>query len=454
MTKNRDETIDQFEDSVNVLQSLESYVSSEEKPFLKQLLTPDRVINKELSIRMDSGKTKTFQAFRSQYNNALGPYKGGIRFHPEVTESEVKALSLWMMLKCSVAGIPYGGSKGGVEVNPKELSEKELERLSRAYVRAIAPFIGEQKDIPAPDVNTNSRIMAWMLDEYEKIIGRHSPATFTGKPVELGGSYGREKATGYGGVIVLLELLKQLAKIHDYFKDKQPKDLTIAIQGFGNVGYYFAKIASEKGFNVVAVSDSKGGIVKKNFISKFSKSSFSLDIPLVMECKKRQGMLAGCYCSGGVCDANMGKVITNEELLELPVDILVPAALGHVINKENAKNIRAKVIIEMANGPVTPDADKVLKTREIVVVPDILANAGGVIASYFEWKQNITGSIWSEKKGDKKLESVLIKSFAEVWNTYMKLKEKHNDEITLRIASYVFALKRIIRAMQFQKKSL
>jgi len=374
------------------------------------IIQPDRVIEVKVPVKMDNGVIKTFVGYRSQHNNVLGPYKGGIRFHQNVSREEVIALSILMTLKCSANNLPLGGGKGGVIVNPKELSEGELERLSRIYAQKIAPFIGEEVDVPAPDVNTDGKIMMWMLDEYEKTINKKSPATFTGKPVEFGGSLGRTKATGRGGVIVMNNLLKQLNK--DY--------KTVAIQGFGNVGYYFAKIASEKDYKIVAVSDSQGGIYYEN----------GLDPEKVMAVKKEQG---------SVINYPEGKVISNEELLELPVDILVPAALENVITKDNASKIQAKVIIEMANGPITEEAYSILEENQIISAPDILANAGGVIVSYFEWLQNKRNEKWTEEEVNQKLEEQLSTAFKEIFET----SQKFNTD--LKEAAFLSALAKITK---------
>ena len=374
------------------------------------IMQPDRVIEVKVPVLMANGKIKTFVGYRSQHNNVLGPYKGGIRFHQNVSQEEVVALSILMTLKCAANNLPLGGGKGGVIVNPKELSEGELERLSRIYAQKIAPFIGEDVDVPAPDVNTDGKIMMWMLDEYEKTINKKSPATFTGKPVEFGGSLGRTKATGRGGVIVMNNLLKQLNK--DY--------KTVAIQGFGNVGYYFAKIASEKDYKIVAVSDSQGGIYYEN----------GLDPEKVMAVKKEQG---------SVINYPEGKVISNEELLELPVDILVPAALENVITKDNASKIQAKVIIEMANGPITEEAYSILEENQIISAPDILANAGGVIVSYFEWLQNRKNEHWAEEQVNQKLEEQLSEAFKEIFAISQKLNTN------LKEAAFLSALAKITK---------
>ncbi len=397
---------------------------------VKKLSEPDTVIEGKLKVTMDDGSVKTFQAYRSQHNNARGPYKGGIRFHQGVTLEEVKALSTWMTWKCAVTGIPYGGGKGGVIVDPRSLSTGELQRLSRAYVQLIADAIGPWQDIPAPDVNTTGQIMSWMVDEFETYLKKNGKllenprATFTGKPVALGGSAGREEATGLGGVFVLEQLAKNLGL-------KRKQDITIAIQGFGNVGYWFAYHADQLGYRVVAVSDSRGGVYVER----------GLDIVKTLECKKKSGSLGECMCVDGVCDLKHGKVITNEELLELPVDILVPAALENVITAENADRIKAKAIIEMANGPVTPEADQILAKNEVVLVPDVLANAGGVTTSYFEWVQNLQGYSWSHQEVIGKLQPLMETAFEEMW----AMKEKTNQPG--RMATYMTAVKRVVDAM-------
>ena len=374
------------------------------------IMQPDRVIEVKVPVLMANGKIKTFVGYRSQHNNVLGPYKGGIRFHQNVSQEEVVALSILMTLKCAANNLPLGGGKGGVIVNPKELSEGELERLSRIYAQKIAPFIGEDVDVPAPDVNTDGKIMMWMLDEYEKTINKKSPATFTGKPVEFGGSLGRTEATGRGGVIVMNNLLKQLNK--DY--------KTVAIQGFGNVGYYFAQIASEKGYKIVALSDSKGAIYNENGLNPIE----------VMKVKEE---------TGSVINFKDGKVISNEELLELPVDILVPAALENVIDKDNASKIQAKVIIEMANGPITEEAYSILEENQIISAPDILANAGGVIVSYFEWLQNRKNEHWAEEQVNQKLEEQLSEAFKEIFAISQKLNTN------LKEAAFLSALAKITK---------
>jgi glutamate dehydrogenase (NADP+) len=395
--------------------------------FLEALREPKDVITGQIEIELDSGQKAQYPAYRAQHNDARGPFKGGIRFHPQVNEAEVKALAFWMTFKCAVADIPFGGSKGGVAVDPKQLSRTELERLARAYVRLIADYMGALKDVPAPDVNTNAQIMAWMLDEYEAIVGHHEPAAFTGKPVVLGGSLGREEATGLGGFFILKQLAKQL--------DQKPEETTLAIQGFGNVGYWFAYFAQQAGFKVIAASDSQGGVLV----------SEGLNPELTLACKKEKGQIAECYCAGSVCDLGKGKPLTNEELLELDVDVVVPAALEQVITRENADKIQAKIVLELANGPVTPEADQILLKRGIISVPDILANSGGVTASYFEWVQNLSGASWEKPVVFDRLEQKLNQAFADVWERYQDLGSK---KASLRTAAYGIALERLAQAMQ------
>ena len=398
---------------------------------LEEFLEPNRIVEVKIPVNLGT-EIVTFKGFRSQHNNNLGPYKGGIRFHPKVNKDEVMALSLWMSLKTAVVGIPFGGSKGGVSVDPKALNEKQLEELSREYVRRIFEMIGPNKDVPAPDVNTNPKIIDWMTDEYVKIASKNKSlrpknelyATFTGKGKN--GLAGRTEATGFGGVVVLKELAKKL--------NLDPKKTTVTVMGFGNVGYHFADLASKEGFRVVAVSDSKGGIIKKS-----TNGLIPLDIPLVYECKNEKGSLAGCYCAGGVCDTRGGQLITNEELLTLPVDILIPAALEDVINENNMQNIKAKIIVEMANGPVTPKAHHYLSEKGVTIVPDILANSGGVAASYIEWEQNMKNNIYKREVVLNRLENLMITAFENVWDNSKKYKTN------LKEASYLVALKRILK---------
>jgi glutamate dehydrogenase (NADP+) len=387
----------------------------------KILEKPQREIKVYLPLERDNEEIEIFEGYRIQHNNFLGPYKGGIRYFAEVNEDEIKTLSFLMTIKCALVGLPLGGAKGGIRVDPKNLSEKELENLSREYVRKIYDFIGPYKDIPAPDINTNSKIMDWMTDEYLKISNSKDiklKATFTGKSIQNNGSEGREEATGKGGEIILERFIEKIG-----FK----KPLTVAIQGFGNVGYNLARFLYQKGYKLVALSDSKGGI--------YSEEGFNPE--LVMECKKEKGMIAGCYCVGSVCDSKLGIDISNEELLELDVDILIPAALENVINEKNADKIKAKIILEMANNPLTEEADEILNKKGVIIIPDILANSGGVIVSYFEMLQNLNNEKWSKEKVFEELEKYLSKAFDEVWHMKGKLN------IDLRKASFIVTLRRI-----------
>lgn len=401
---------------------------------LQTLQQPQREVHVNIPVLMDDGSLRIFQGYRVQYNNARGPYKGGIRFHPNVDLNEVKALAFWMTMKCAVAGLLLGGSKGGVVVDPKILSLGELERLSRGYARAIADVIGPDKDVPAPDVNTNSTIIDWMSDEFAK-GDKKLLATFTGKSIKNGGSEGREEATGLGGLYVLESVLEKLRLQTTDLRLK--KKLTVAVQGFGNVGYNMVKFlvnsglpAGRQGFTVVAVSDSKGGIHVPSGVNPL----------LTLACKKKNGFLAGCYCSGSVCDLSKGRPITQEALLELQVDILIPAALENVITRENAPKIKAKVILEMANGPTTPEADEILAKRGITVIPDVLANSGGVTVSAFEWEQNLKGEHWTKETVNNKLKRKMGAAVKAVWEASEKYKT------TLRIAAFVVALERIAKA--------
>jgi len=385
------------------------------KEIVERLSVPDRVVEIAVPYMTDKRKRATLKGYRSQHNNARGPYKGGIRFHPNVSLDEVKALSMWMSWKCAVVDVSFGGGKGGVIVDPKSLSEKELEGVSRSYMRGIAAVIGERVDVPAPDVNTDPKIMAWMLDEYQKIVGHKVPGVITGKPVEKGGSEGRTEATGLGGFFVLDEIRKLIGK--------SPKDIRVAVQGFGNVGYFFAKFAAEAGYRVVAVSDSQGGV----------HCDDGLNVEDVMKFKEKKGTVVGC--------SNASKV-SNEKLLELDVDVLVPSALENVITKDNAPRIKAKWIIEMANGPVTPDADPMLEKRGIHAIPDILSNSGGVTVSYFEWYQNLHKERWNKDKVLNKLETKMRKAFRQV----SRVKAERNT--SYRKAAYVLAVRRVASAME------
>lgn len=394
----------------------------------------DRFVETTFSITMDDGTEHFYTGFRSEHNNIRGPYKGGLRFHQNVSADEVRALSFWMTMKCAVVDVPFGGGKGGIIVDPKALSEQELSQLSRSFVRSMKGIFGPTTDVPAPDVNTNPAVMAWMVDEYDSFVGETDPeigafhgqaitakkqsptwlarvaATFTGKPLEYGGSEGRSEATGFGGGILLRELV-QLGMLGSL-----PK--TIALQGFGNVATYFAESIKELGFTIVALSDSGGAI--------YNEQGFN--IAAVEQYKKEHKTLAGFPGS---------QAITNEALLELPVTVLVPAALENVITRDNAERIQAKIILELANGPTSPEADAILNARNIPVIPDILANSGGVGTSYFEWYQNMHNEQWSKHEVLEKLDAIMTRAFAAV------VSAQKEFSCSFRQAAYIVAVRRI-----------
>jgi glutamate dehydrogenase/leucine dehydrogenase len=374
---------------------------------------PRRSFTVHFPVHMDSGKTKMFVGHRVQYNDARGPGKGGIRFHPDLTLDDVRDLAFLMSLKCAVVNIPFGGAKGGIAVNRKELSRPELERLTRAFTRAIADYIGPFKDIPAPDAYTDEKIMVWIMDEYERIKGEHSPAIVTGKPIELGGSKGRSYSTSLGGVHVLEVALNK--------KELDKYGVNIAIQGFGNVGENSARILHERGYNVIAVSDSKGGIINEE----------GLNIPEVMKHKER---------TGSVMDFAGGRNITNDELLISNCDILIPAALSEQLNATNAVDVKAKIILELANAPTTIEADDIFLDKEIMVIPDILANSGGVVVSYFEWIQNLNNDYWEENIILKRLKEAMVTAFNDIYTLCKK------ENCNMRRGAYLIAIKRILNA--------
>ncbi|SEU09036.1 Glu/Leu/Phe/Val dehydrogenase [Paenibacillus sp. NFR01] len=377
------------------------------------LKKPKRVLTVNFPVKMDDGSVTVFEGYRSQHNDAIGPGKGGIRFHPDVTLDEVKALSMWMSFKCGVVGLPYGGGKGGVICDPHALSKGELERVSRGFMEAIADFIGPDKDIPAPDVYTTPEIMGWMMDTYSRLKGVNTPGVITGKPLILGGSKGRNEATAQGCVYTILAALKELGM--------SPLGATVAVQGFGNAGRIAARLLAEQGCKVVAVSDSRGGLYQAE----------GLDLPRVFALKDHAKL----------ADYGSAYVITNEELLELDVDILIPAALENVITGANADNIQAKIIAEAANGPTTPEADKILQEKGVLVIPDILANAGGVTVSYFEWVQNLANFYWTEEEVLERLSQRMYASYGAV----RALSREHGTD--LRTAAFMISIKRISEAM-------
>lgn len=395
----------------NALSQLEraTKVKSFSEKLLARMQHPDREILISIPVEMDNGSIKVFEGYRVQHNNARGPYKGGIRYHQDTEINEVRALAFWMTLKCAVAGIPMGGGKGGITVNPKELSKGELERLSRGWMRGLADVLGPKKDVPAPDVNTTPEIMGWMVDEFAKITGDKTGAVITGKPIENGGSEGRGTATAQGGFFVFEALKDELGL---------PEKANVVVQGFGNAGSYAAQIWKNAGHTIVAVSDSKSGVYNEE----------GLDVEALMKYKKETGSLTG---APGV------KEITNTELLALPCDLLIPAAFENQITEENAGNVKAKAILELANGPVTPEADQILFEKKIPVMPDILANSGGVTVSCYEWEQNLKGEHWSEKEVFEKLNTTLSDSATKI----AKIAKEHNTD--LRRSAFILALERL-----------
>lgn len=380
-----------------------------DKNSLGLLKNPKRILTVNYPVRMDDGQVKLISAFRVQYNDALGPTKGGIRFHETINQDEVTELAFLMSLKTALAQIPYGGAKGGIKINPKNLSEGELERVTRGYVREMFKILGPNQDIPAPDVNTNPKIMGWMVDEYERFSGAKTFASFTGKPILLGGSLGRDSSTARGGFFILEEKYKNIDK----------SNLNVAIQGFGNAGSHVAKMLSEIGFKIVAVSDSRGAI--------YDPDGFSVEE--LINFKKTKSF-----------NEHLAQKITPDELLSLDVEILIPAALGAAINEENARGVKAKCILELANSPVTPSADQILYENGVEVIPDILANSGGVIVSYFEWVQNLQNYYWTEEDVNSKLKEKMLNNYLEV------VEFSKKNKLSLRNSSYVLSMLRIIEA--------
>ncbi|MBF0399329.1 MAG: Glu/Leu/Phe/Val dehydrogenase [Magnetococcales bacterium] len=393
----------------------------------ERLTMPKSSLVVRIPVRMDDGTLKVFKGYRVRYDDTRGPTKGGVRFHPNVTLDEVQSLAFWMTFKCAALDLPFGGGKGGVQVDPKKLSRMELERLSRGYVNAIADLIGPEVDIPAPDVYTNAMIMGWMMDQYSIIKRSFQPGVVTGKPLSMGGSLGREEATSRGAFVTLQTLLPKMG-----FKD--PASIRVAIQGFGNAGSILAGFLYAAGYKVVAVSDSVGGIYAPE----------GLDIPSVRQAKEETRALKAIYCQGSVCHIKEHATISNADLLELDVDVLIPAALEGQITAANAERIRARVLFEVANGPTDYEGDQILEKRGIQVVPDILVNAGGVTVSYFEWVQNRSGLYWSEAEVNNRLDERMAREAHCIWEI---AQEKG---ICLRTAAYLHALGRISTAMNAQ----
>ncbi|WP_017755611.1 Glu/Leu/Phe/Val family dehydrogenase [Calidifontibacillus oryziterrae] len=410
------------EDKHDVLRSTQTVIknaldklgySQEVYDLLKE---PLRMMTVRIPIRMDDGSIKIYTGYRAQHNDAVGPTKGGVRFHPGVTEKEVKALSIWMSLKCGIVDLPYGGGKGGIVCDPREMSFRELENLSRGYVRAISQIVGPTKDIPAPDVFTNSQIMAWMMDEYSRIDEFNNPGFITGKPLVLGGSHGRESATAKGVTICIYEALKK--------KGIDIKGAKVVVQGFGNAGSFLAKFMHDAGAKVIGISDAYGALHDPK----------GLDIDYLLDRRDSFGTVTKLFKN----------TITNKELLELECDILVPAAIENQITEENANNIKAKIVVEAANGPTTLEATKILTDRNILLVPDVLASAGGVTVSYFEWVQNNQGYYWSEEEVEEKLQKVMVKAFNNVYET------SQNRKVDMRLAAYMVGVRKMAEASRFR----
>lgn len=384
-----------------------------DRSLLEVLKHPRRELIVNFPVKMDDGTIRVFTGYRVHHNPARGPAKGGIRYHPEVTLDETRALAMWMTWKCAVVNIPYSGAKGGVVCDPKRLSVHELENLTRRYITEISLLIGPESDIPAPDVGTTPQVMAWIMDTYSMHKGYTVPAVVTGKPIAIGGSEGRLEATGRGVTVIAHEALKQIGN--------QLEGATVVIQGFGNVGSATAKLMHQAGAKVVAISDARGGIYNPN----------GLNIPALLHCAGRDG------CIQAYRDAEL---ITNAELLELPCDVLVPAALHGVITGHNAERVKARVIVEAANGPVTPDADEILDDKGVLVVPDILANAGGVIVSYFEWVQDLQAFFWEEEEVNRRLEKAMRRSYEHVAQT------AEQNKVNMRMGAYIIGVKRVAEA--------
>lgn len=381
------------------------------------IATPERTLEVSIPVKMDDGSTKVFTGYRSQHSTVLGPAKGGVRYHQNVSMDEVKTLAFWMTCKCAVAGLPYGGGKGGIIVDPAQLSKRELEALTRGYIDKIAPLIGEKKDIPAPDMNTNAQVMGWMMDEYSKFAGQFEPGFITGKAIGVGGSLGRTAATGRGVVVAALEALK--------LQGIEPYEATAAVQGFGNVGSWTAKLFYDAGVKVIALSDVNGAIFKADGFDCYDVDAYV----------KKTGSIVGYPGS---------KPITNAQLLAMEVTVLAPCAIELQLTKENAADVSASIIVEGANGPTTPEADEILEEKGVLVIPDILANGGGVTVSYFEWVQNLYRYFWTEKEVIDKQTEMMIKAFHEV---HAKAKEYG---VPLRVAAYIVALGSIAEAMKIR----
>jgi glutamate dehydrogenase (NAD(P)+) len=416
-SSNLNEKINPFEVALKQLEEA-SKILNLEKGMLEILSNPKRILTVSIPTRMDDGSIKVFTGYRSQHNDARGPHKGGIRYHPDVTLDEVKALSMWMTWKCAIANIPYGGGKGGIICNPKQMSENELERMTRRFAYLIADIIGPYRDIPAPDVYTGGKEMAWIMDTYSALKGNYvQPEVITGKPIAIGGSLGRNEATGRGLAYTVREAAKKM--------EIDMKQATFVVQGFGNAGQFSSKLVEEQGAKMIAASDSQGAIIKTDGIS----------VDALMEFKRETGSIVGFG------DA---KSITNDELLETECTILIPAALENQITKNNADKIKTQIIAEAANGPTTPDADDILFKKDILVIPDVLANGGGVTVSYFEWLQNLRRDYWTEEEVNKRLDINITKSFYDVYDIHTKYK------VDMRKAATLLAVKRVVEAINIR----
>ncbi|MGH2413003.1 MAG: NADP-specific glutamate dehydrogenase [Microcystaceae cyanobacterium] len=389
----------------------------------ERLKYPKTSLSVSIPVRMDDGSLRIFQGYRVRYDDTRGPGKGGVRYHPNVSMDEVQSLAFWMTFKCALLNLPFGGAKGGITLNPKELSKQELERLSRGYIEAIADFIGPDIDILAPDVYTNAMMMGWMMDQYSIIQRKISPGVVTGKPITMGGSQGRDGATGTGAFYIINAMLSKF--------EQAPARTTIAVQGFGNAGTVVAQLLAKAGYKIVAVSDSQGGIYAEQ----------GLDIPSIRQYKSENRGIKAVYCKDTVCDFVEHQVITNAELLTLDVDVLIPAALENQITEINAPNIKAKYIFEVANGPTTSGADKILEQKGIYVFPDILVNAGGVTVSYFEWVQNRSGLYWSLTEVNERMKEKMVIEAGKVWSIAQEFS------VSMRTAAYIHALNRLGEAL-------
>jgi glutamate dehydrogenase (NAD(P)+) len=410
---------DPYQNVITMIRDAAVKLGLEESDYIATMY-PERELKVTFPVRMDDDSVRMFEGYRVQHSSSRGPCKGGIRFHPDVDENEVKALAAWMTFKCAVVGIPYGGAKGAVKVDPSTLSHRELERMTRRFTAMIAPILGPERDIPAPDVNTNGEIMAWIMDTYSMLKGYAIPGVVTGKTLDVGGSLGRPEATGRGVTITTREILKRLT---------MPIEKTrIVVQGMGNVGSITAKLLDEQGATVFAVCDISGGLYRES----------GLDIPDILRFLVPKGNMLKDYEQDGVIH------ISNQELLALKTDVLIPAALENQINGENAANIQAKVIIEAANGPTTVEADKILNDRKITVVPDILANAGGVIVSYFEWVQNIQSLMWDEDEINQTLNRIMCKAIEAVYELH------YENKYSLRTSAYMIALQKLVAAKKIR----